>query len=77
MGDMLQEKKRLTDLIGTDFVEVETGTIWTVHATSHNIYKDVVLHLHNVKGNNRELIEGSEEYYKKFMRREDVRDYRY
>ena len=75
--NMLEEKKRLIDLIGTDFVETTNGTIWTVKAVSHNIYKDVVLILTNNSGKRKELIEGSEEYYKNFMRRSDVCDYRY
>lgn len=75
--NMLEEQKRLMNLIGTEFVEVENGTIWRVTAISHNIYKDVVLIMYDEHANKKELIEGSEDYYKKFMRREDVCDYRY
>lgn len=68
--NMLEEKKRLAALIGTEFMEKATGNVWTVTSVSHNIYKDVVLHITNIDHSDkkRELIEGSEEYYKGYVR---------
>lgn len=66
--NMLEEQKRLQSLVETEFMEKATGHIWIVVSVSHNIYKDVVLHIVNEHGQKRELIEGSEEYYRKYMR---------
>lgn len=66
--DMIQEKQRLKDLVGTSFKEKATGILWRVESVSHNIYKDVVLHLKSPTGRTHELIEGSEEYYLMFRR---------
>ena len=67
-GTMLDEQKRLKELVNTLFKEKDTGIIWRVSSTSHNIYKDVVLRLVSPTGKSRELVEGSEEYYKNFSR---------
>lgn len=66
--NMLEEQKRLKELVGTCFVEKSTGTYWKVESVSHNIYKDVVLKITTTTGKSRELVEGSEDYYKKFER---------
>ena len=64
--NMLEEKERLKNLVGTTFLEEATGILWRVAFVDHNIYKDVVLKLKSPTGRTRELIEGSEDYYKNF-----------
>ena len=66
--DMLQEKQRLKELVGACFKDKVTQKEWSVEKVSHNIYKDVVLTLKDSDGKKTELIEGSEDYYKKFER---------
>lgn len=65
-GTMLDEQKRLKELVGKRFEEVPTGIIWRVESVTHNIYKDVILRLKSPTGKSRELMEDSEEYYKNF-----------
>ena len=67
-GTMLDEQKRLKELVGATFRENKTYTVYRVIQVYHNIYKDVCLKLSDSEGNTRELIEGSEEYYKNFSR---------
>ena len=64
--NMLEEKERLKNLVGTTFLEKVTGILWRVASVVPNIYKDVVLKLKSPTGRTRELIEGSEDYYKNF-----------
>ena len=66
--NMLEEEQRLKDLVGVYFREKVTGHVWRVATVSHNIYKDVCLGLKDFSGKSKELIEGSEEYYKNFER---------
>lgn len=65
-GTMLDEQKRLKELIGKSFKEEPTGIVWRVESVTHNIYKDVILRLISPTGRTRELMEDSEEYYTNF-----------
>lgn len=67
-GTMLDEQKRLKELMGAKFREKETGLEYRVVDVYHNIYKDVCLKIVRPDGKSRELIEGSEDYHKKFER---------
>lgn len=66
--NMLEEQERLKELIGAGFIEKDGRKYWKVVSVSHNIYKDVVLKIQDDYGNTKELIEGSEDYHKKFER---------
>lgn len=65
---MIDEINRLKNLIGAGFIEKDNRKYWKVVSISHNIYKDVVFKLQDDYGTTKELIEGSEEYYKNFER---------
>lgn len=66
--NMLEEKERLKNLVGRRFFDSKTGVEYRVVEVYHNIYKDVCMKLVSPGGKTYELVEGSEDYYKRFRR---------
>lgn len=66
--NMLEEKERLKNLVGRRFFDSQIGVECRVVEVYHNIYKDVCMKLVYPEGKTRELVEGSEDYYKRFRR---------
>lgn len=65
--NMLEEKERLKNLVGRRFFDTQTGIEYTVIEVYHNIYRDVCMKLASGR-KTYELVEGSEDYYKRFRR---------